>query len=94
MSAFEVTSAGPACAVRASDFNSLNSPLGSNVPLAGAWDSHQDVVSANDEKVWMARSDDITTLSQRWGNLRGVQNQNILHVWPARGRLFAASAST
>ena len=42
----------------------------------------------------MARSDDITTLSQRWGNLRGVQGQNILHMWPARGRLFAASANT
>ena len=93
LSAFEVLNGTSAGAIRATDYNWLNSPLGSNVPRTGAWDSHLDVVSANDEKVWMARDSDITTLAQRWGNLRGVQGQNIVHVWPARGRLFAASPS-
>lgn len=94
LSVFEVLNGSSTGAIRATDFNWLNSPLGSNIPGTGAWDSHLDVVSANDEKIWMARGADITTLAQRWGNLRGVQGQNILRVWPARGRLFAASASS
>ena len=93
LSVFEVLNGTSAGAIRATDYNWLNSPLGSSVPRPNAWDSHLDVVSANDEKVWMARAEDITTLAQRWGNLRGVEGQNILHVWTARGRLFAASAA-
>ena len=94
LSVFEVLNGSSAGAIRASDFNWLNSPLGTNIPRTGAWNSRVEVVSANGEKVWMSRAEDITTLSQRWGNLRGVQGQNIVHVWPARGRLFAASPTT
>lgn len=91
LSVFEVLNGTSTGAIRATDYNWLNSPLGSLTPRTNAWDSHIDVVSANDEKVWMARAEDIMTLSQRWGVLNGAGGRNILHVWPVRGRIFAAT---